>query len=92
MKKYHCYGNKQIFNEVVCLDDCCQFYYACKVTTGHKVDMFEYELINKLIDILPKREIYEILASNYNISYNACKQAFKRAKKKRNEKNKINTK
>lgn len=82
MNKHHCYANKQIFNKVVCLDDRCHFYYACRVATGDTVDMFEYEFVNKIINVVPKTEVLELLMMNYNISYNASKQAIKRWKKK----------
>lgn len=82
MKKHHCYGNKQIFNKVICFDDCCHFYYACMVATGDTVKMFEYEFVDLIINTVPKKEVLELLMKNYNISYNASKQAVKRWKKK----------
>lgn len=82
IKKFHCYGNSQIFNKIICLEDGCHFYYACRVVTGYTVDMFEYELVDKIINKIPKSEVLELLMKNYNISYNASKQAIKRWKKK----------
>jgi hypothetical protein len=81
--KHHCYGNKQIFNKEICFNDCCHFYYACRVATGDTVDVFEYEFIDLTIDVIPKGEILKLLMKNYSISYNASKQAMKRWKKKR---------
>jgi hypothetical protein len=80
--KHHCYGNKQIFNKLVCFDDGCHFYYACRVTTGDGVNVFEYSFVDKIINTVPKGEVLELLMKNYNISYNAAKQAVKRWKKK----------
>ena len=80
--KFHCYGNEKIFNKVVCFDDCCHFYYACRVATGDVVEMFEYEFVDLIINTVPKKEVLELLIQNYNISYNAAKQAVKRWKKK----------
>jgi hypothetical protein len=61
------------------------------VATGDTVDMFEYEFVDKIINTVEKGEVLELLMKNYNISYNAARQAVKRHKKKlKNEENKIN--
>lgn len=80
--KHHCYGNKQIFNKVICFDDCCHFYYACRVATGDTVEMYEYKFVDLIIKTIPKKEVLELLMQNYNISYNASKLAVRRWKKK----------
>jgi len=40
--------------------------------------MFEYTLVNSLINILPRAEIVQILKKNYSISHHAAKMATKR--------------
>ncbi len=87
MRKHHCYGNEQIFNKVVCFDDNCPFYYACRVATGDTVEMFEYKFVDLIINTIPKGEVLKLLMKNYEISYNAAKLAIKRWKKKQNEEN-----
>lgn len=80
--KHHCYGNEQIFNKVVCLDDCCHFYYACRVATGDTLEIYEWKFVDLIINTVPKKEVLELLMQNHDISYNAAKQAIKRWKKK----------
>ena len=80
--KHHCYGNAQIFNKQTCFDDCCHFYYACRVATGDTVKMFEWKFVDLIIGTIPKKEVLLLLQINYNITYNAAKQAIKRWKKK----------
>ncbi len=83
MEKHHCYGNQQIFNKVTCKDDNCNWYLACSIKCGNKVDMFEYKLVELLIGTVTKTELLELLGINYGISYNASKQAIKRWKRNR---------
>jgi hypothetical protein len=82
--KHHCYGNEQIFNKVVCFNDCCHFYYACRVATGDTVKMYEWKFVDLIINIVEKKEVLELLQKNYSISYNASKLAVRRWKKKQN--------
>ena len=78
--RHHCYGNKIISNENTCSNDNCKWLIPCKILCDYKIDMFEYALVNLLIDILPRSEIIEILMRNYSISHKAAKMAIKRWK------------
>ncbi len=78
--RQHCYGNKIISSENRCSRDDCKWFIPCRILCDYKIDMFEYSLVNLLIDILPRREIVEILMKNYSISYKAAKMATKRWK------------
>ncbi len=79
---HHCYGSSTIFNKDTCLDDNCCFYYACSIRCGNTIEMFEYELAGLLVNKISKKELLHILMINYDISYNAAKQAVKRWKLK----------
>ena len=60
MKKEYrhlCYGNKIIARENTCSNDNCKWLIPCKILCDYKIDMFEYSLVNLLIDILPRSEI-----------------------------------
>ncbi len=76
--RQHCYGDKIISSKNRCLNDSCKWFIPCKILCDYKIDMFEYVLVNLLIDILPRPEIIEILMKNYSISYKAAKMATKR--------------
>jgi hypothetical protein len=52
------------------------------VVTGQTVSMYEWRFVDLIIDTIPKTEVLDLLMKNYNISYNAAKQAIKRWKKK----------
>ncbi len=78
--RHHCYGNKIISSENTCLEDNCKWLIPCKILCGYKINMFEYALVNSLIDILPRPQIIEILMKNYDISHNTAKMAIKRWK------------
>ncbi len=73
-----CYGNKTISGKNRCSRDNCRWFIPCRILCDYKVDMFEYSLVNSLINILPRSEIVEILMKNYSISFNAAKMAAKR--------------
>ena len=74
----HCYGNKIISSKNTCSSDNCKWFIPCKILCDHKIDMFEYALVNLLINILPRPEIVQILMKNYSISHHAAKMATKR--------------
>ncbi len=76
--RHHCYGNKTISSKNRCSDNNCKWLIPCRILCDYKVDMFEYSLVNSLIDILPRPEIVEILMKNSSISYEAAKMATKR--------------
>ncbi len=78
--RHHCYGNKIIPSENTCSKDNCKWLIPCKILCDYKIDMFEYTLVNILIDILPRAEITGILMKNYSISYISAKMATKRWK------------
>ena len=78
--RHLCYGNKIIARENTCSNDNCKWLIPCKILCDYKIDMFEYTLVNSLIDILPRSEIIEILMRNYSISHKAAKMAIKRWK------------
>ncbi len=81
-KKFHCYGDPQIFNYKTCFEDDCEFYCPCRIMTGFREEMYEYQLVGYMQGVIPKKEILQILILNYDISYNAAKQAIKRWKLK----------
>lgn len=76
----HCYGNKKFASENRCSNDNdnCKWLIPCKILCNYKIDMFEYSLVNLLINILPHSEIVQILMKNYSISHHAAKMATKR--------------
>jgi len=74
----HCYGKKLISGKKRCSDDNCKWLIPCKILCNCKIDMFEYTLVNSLINILPRAEIVQILKKNYSISHHAAKMATKR--------------
>ncbi len=76
--RHHCYGNKTISNKNTCSNDNCKWLIPCKILCNYKIDMFEYTLVNSLINILPRSEIVQILKKNYSISHHAAKMATKR--------------
>jgi hypothetical protein len=55
------------------------------VATGNTIEMYEWRLVDLIIETIPKKEVLELLMQNYDISYNAAKQAIKRWKKKKND-------
>ncbi len=73
-----CYGDKTISGKNRCSRDNCKWFIPCRILCDYKIEMFEYSLVNQLIDILPRPEIVEILMKNYSISYKAAKMATKR--------------
>ena len=74
----HCYGNETSSGKGRCSSDDCKWFIPCRILCGYKIDMFEYSLVNSLINILPRPEIVQILMKNYSISYEAAKMATKR--------------
>jgi hypothetical protein len=78
--KFHCYGDSTLFTEDTCTKDKCKWVTSCKVLSGHKIDMFEYSLVNLLQGTITYTEIIEVLMKNYGISKNAGKMAVKRWK------------
>ncbi len=76
--RHHCYGNKIFSSQKRCPNDNCKWLIPCKILRNYKIDMFEYSLVNSLINILPRSEIVQILMRNYSISHHAAKIATKR--------------
>jgi len=76
--RQHCYGNKTISSESRCSGDNCKWFIPCRILCDYKFDMFEYSLVNLLINILPRPEIVQILMKNYSISHHAAEMATKR--------------
>lgn len=76
--RHHCYGNKIFSSQKRCPNDNCKWLIPCKILRNYKIDMFEYSLVNSLINILPRSEIVQILMRNYSISHHAAKMAIKR--------------
>ncbi len=74
----HCYGNKTLSDKDTCLNDTCKWFIPCRILCNYKIDMFEYTLVNSLINILPRSEIVQILMKNYSISHHAAKMSTKR--------------
>ncbi len=77
-QRRHCYGNKKISGQKMCSHDNCKWLIPCKILRNYKIEMFEYSLVNSLINILPRSEIVQILMKNYSISHHAAKMATKR--------------
>ncbi len=76
--RLHCYGNKTVSSQNKCSNDSCKWLTPCKILCNYKTDMFEYSLVNSLINILPRSEISRILMKNYSISHRTAKMATKR--------------
>ncbi len=76
----NCYGNKTISGKSKCSSDDCKWFIPCRILCDCKIDIFEYSLVNLLINVLPRSEIVQILMKNYSISHHAAKMATKRWK------------
>ena len=81
MKKEYrrqCYGKKILSGKNSCQIDNCKWLIPCRILCNYKIEIFEYSLVNLLINILPRSEIVRVLMKNYSISHHAAKMATKR--------------